>query len=174
MITIIAGTNRPNSNARVISEIYAGLLKERNIDCQILDLVDLPNDFTNTALYDNCGQDEGFNQLVSIIEQSEKAVFIIPEYNNSIPGVLKTFIDGFPYPNVLRNKKTALVGISTGTQGGALAISHFTDILNYLGVHVLAVKPRLMFIHKNLHQGKLTNTLYQDLLNEQIDSLLNF
>lgn len=174
MITIIVGTNRPNSNARVIAEIYGGLLNQHGETNQLLDLVDLPDNFTATALYDNCGQDKAFNTLIKKLEESDKTVFIIPEYNNSFPGVLKAFIDGFAYPNILKNKKTALVGISTGTQGGAIALSHFTDILNYLGVHVLAEKPRLMFIHKNLNQGKLTNTLYETLIKEQIDSFLKF
>lgn len=174
MITIISGTNRPHANARIVAEIYAGLLNERGIESQILDLVHLPKDFIETALYKNCGLDEEFNRLTDLLEKSEKVVFIIPEYNNSFPGVLKAFIDGFSYPNALRNKKSALVGISTGTQGGAIAVSHFTDVLNYLGVHVLAAKPRLMFIHKNLAEGKLTNPLYLQLLQEQADQLIAF
>ena len=174
MITIIAGTNRANSNARVISEIYAGLLKQRGEACQILDLIDLPSDFISSALYENCGKNEAFNQLNKVIETSEKFIFIVPEYNGSYPGVLKAFIDGLNFPNSLKNKKTALVGISTGTQGGAIALSHLTDVLNYVGAHVLAAKPRLMFIHKNLSEGKLTNALYESLLQEQIDSFLKF
>ena len=174
MVTIVSGTNRPNANARLVANIYAGLLHERGIDNQILDLVDLPQNFILTALYNNSGQDEVFNALISTLEKADKVVFIIPEYNNSFPGVLKAFIDGMTYPNALRNKKSALVGISTGTQGGAIAISHFTDVLNYLGVHVLAAKPRLMFIHKNLKEGKLTNPLYLQLLEEQVEQLITF
>ena len=174
MITIIAGTNRPNSNARIISEIYADLLQQRGEACQILDLKDLPEDFIATALYENNGKNAGFNKLNELINTSDKFVFIVPEYNGSYPGVLKAFIDGLSYPNSLKNKKAALVGISTGTQGGAIALSHLTDVLHYIGTHVLAAKPRLMFIHKNLNEGKLTNTLYLSLLQEQIDSFLSF
>ena len=174
MVTIISGTNRPLANARIIADIYAALLNARGVDTQILDLVHLPKNFIQTALYKNCGQDEEFNQLTLLLERSEKVIFIIPEYNNSFPGVLKAFIDGLDYPNPLRHKKAALVGISTGTQGGVIAISHFTDVLNYLGVHVLAAKPRLMFIHKNLSEGKLTNPLYLQLLEEQADQFILF
>ncbi|WP_026463790.1 NADPH-dependent FMN reductase [Adhaeribacter aquaticus] len=174
MITIIAGTNRPNSNARVISDIYADLLRQRGETCQILDLINLPVDFTSTALYDNCGKSEGFNALNDLINNSDKFVFIVPEYNGSYPGVLKAFIDGLSFPNSLKNKKAALVGISTGTQGGAIALSHLTDVLHYIGTHVLAAKPRLMFIHKNLNEGKLTNALYLTLLQEQIETFVSF
>lgn len=174
MITIISATNRPHSNARQVSEVYASLLNQRNIPNQILDLVDLPADFISTALYDNCGMSEGFNKLVRLLEASDKIVFVVPEYNVSFPGVLKAFIDGLSYPNALRHKKAALVGISTGVQGGALALSHLTDVLHYIGTHVLAAKPRLMHIHKNISEGKITNSLYLTLLQEQIDSFLSF
>ena len=83
MITIISGTNRPQANARLIADIYAGLLHERGAENQILDLVDLPIDFIQTALYKNCGLDETFNYLAQLLEQSEKVVFIIPEYNKN-------------------------------------------------------------------------------------------
>lgn len=174
MITIISATNRPHSNARVVSEVYASLLQQRDIPNQILDLVDLPENFTSTALYHNSGKSEGFNELVQLLDNSNKIVFVVPEYNVSFPGVLKAFIDGLSYPNGLQNKKAALVGISTGIMGGALALSHLTDVLNYLGMHVLSAKPRLMHIHKNISEGKLTNSLYLELLQQQIDQFLQF
>ena len=84
------------------------------------------------------------------IDQCEKFVFITPEYNGSFPGVLKAFIDGMRFPGTFEGKKCALVGISAGTQGGALAMSHLTDIFNYLGMTVLANKPRLPLLeYKN-------------------------
>ncbi|MFQ1046216.1 hypothetical protein, partial [Acinetobacter sp. NIOH-H-8] len=52
MITIIAGTNRPHSRARRISDLYAAQLREVGAEAQILDLAALPTDFTATALYD--------------------------------------------------------------------------------------------------------------------------
>ena len=174
MLTIISATNRPKANAKLISVIYGNLLQQRGVTNQILDLTDLPADFISTALYDNSGKNPGFNKLNQIIEESEKFVFIVPEYNGSFPGILKTFIDGLSYPNSFRDKKGAMVGISTGTQGAALALSHLTDILNYMGMHVLAAKPRLMHIHKNMHNGEITNKLYLQLLEEQIESLIKF
>lgn len=174
MITIISGTNRPYSNARVVSNIYARLLEERQVPNQILDLLDLPPDFIFSALYQNAGKNAQYNQLNKLIEGTDKFVFIVPEYNGSFPGVLKAFIDGLSYPRSFKNKKAALVGISTGSQGGALALSHLTDILHYMGMHVLAAKPRLNYISKSLANGQLTNTLYENLLLEQISDFITF
>lgn len=174
MITIIAGTNRPNSNARLLSDIYGTLLEKRRMPYQILDLVDLPPDFVFTALYHNAGKNEQYNILNKLIEETDKFVFMVPEYNGSFPGVLKAFIDGLSFPGSFKNKKAALVGISTGSQGGALALSHLTDIFHYLGMHVLAAKPRLNYISKSITNGALTNPLYKSLLLEQIDAFIEF
>lgn len=174
MITIIAGTNRSNSISSMLAVYYQSLLKERNTASQILDLSELPADFIFSALYDNTGKNESFNEIAGRLQQSEKFVFIVPEYNSSFPGVLKAFIDGMDYPNPLRGKKAALVGLSSGVQGASLALSHLTDILNYLGMHVLAQKPRLAKIEENMTENRLKNKLYIQLLQEQVDALLLF
>lgn len=174
MITIISGTNRPHSNSRIIADLYADLLVKRQVPCRILDLAQLPPDFTGTALYANSGTHSGFNQLADLIATSDKFVFIVSEYNGSFPGVLKAFIDGLKYPQSFRNKKAAMVGISSGTQGGVLAMSHLTDVFNYLGMHIFAMKPRLAQIEKNLSGNSLTNDFYKTLLEQQVEGFLQF
>ena len=174
MITIITGTNRISSNSRAVANLYAKLLDERQVENQILDLADLPADFTASALYDNIGTNQAFNELSALIGNSNKFVFIVPEYNGSFPGVLKAFIDGLSYPNTFRNKKAAMVGLSSGVQGSGLAMSHLTDIFNYLGMHVLALKPRLAQIEKNFDGTAITNQLYLELLNQQIEQFIHF
>ncbi len=104
---------------------------------------------------------------------SEKFVFIVPEYNGSFPGVLKAFIDGLQFPDSFAGKKAALVGVSSGIQGAGLALSHLTDIFNYCGTHVLALKPKLMHIEENLIEGKLSD-LYAELLEQQAVDLIDF
>lgn len=174
MITIIAGTNRSNSISSQLAAEYQALLAAHNTPSQILDLSELPVDFIFSALYSNTGKNQVFNEITAKLQLSEKFVFIVPEYNGSFPGVLKAFIDGMDYPNPLRDKKAALVGISSGVQGASLALSHLTDILNYLGMHVLAQKPRLAKIEESMTESSLKNKLYIQLLEEQVDALLRF
>ncbi|NVO84167.1 NADPH-dependent FMN reductase [Hymenobacter terrestris] len=175
MLTIVVGTNRPNSRARRLADLYARLLAEHGVDSSVLDLLELPADFTFSALYDNAGRHDGFNRLAEQASAADKLVFIVPEYNCSFPGVLKAFIDGLPYPSALSNKKAALVGLSSGGQGGLLALNHLTDILMYLGTAVLPQRVRLPFIDKHLNDdGELTEPFYQTLLREQIPHLLRF
>ena len=174
MITIISATNRANSNSIQIAKYYQNLLKKKGAACQIIDLNLLPENFIFSALYDNHGKDEAFNKFVELIDQSEKFVFIVAEYNGSYPGVLKSFIDGLNFPKSFNDKKSALVGISTGLMAGALALSHLTDVLNYLGMHVLAIKPRLPRIHKLLVNEKINDPFLEKLLETQAEAIIKF
>lgn len=173
-ILIISGTNRNDSNSLRIAEFYKNSLKELGYSSEILDLTTLPDDFLFSALYEHSGKNPRFNAFQEKIDKAEKLVFIVAEYNGSFPGVLKAFIDGLEYPNSLRDKKAALVGLSAGDQGGALALSHLNDILCYLGCHVLAQRPRLAALNRNFKDGAFENTLYEQLLNEQAKALINF
>lgn len=174
MIKIIVGTNRKNSVSKTIAELYQTILTEKGEQSEILELEFLPGDFIDNALYENNGKDEVYNGFHDKLVDGKKFVFIVPEYNGSFPGILKTFIDGMTYPNTFRNKKCALVGISSGIGGGGIAMSHLTDIFHYLGMHVLALKPKLAKIEQNMSDNLLTNRLYMDLLQTQADMLLEF
>lgn len=175
LITILAGTNRPNSRARRIADYYRNLLTELGAESQILDLAELPADFVATALYANAGMHPEFNRLAAMLDTSAKVVIIVPEYNASFPGVLKAFIDGLTYPSVLQGKRAVLVGLSSGGQGGLLAMTHLTDVLMYLGTTVLPQRVRLPFISQDLNaENGLNHDLSRQLLREQALALLAF
>lgn len=174
MIKIIVGTNRKNSVSAQIALQYQEILLNMDVSSELIYLSDLPGDFVFTALYENNGKNHAYNQVHEQVKSATKYVFVIPEYNGSFPGILKSFIDGMTYPNSFRNKKCALVGISSGVGGGSIAMSHLTDVFHYLGMHVLACKPRLAKIEENMSGNLLTNRLYLDLLREQAELLVRF
>jgi NAD(P)H-dependent FMN reductase len=101
-------------------------------------------------------------------------VFVIPEYNGSFPGVLKTFIDGLRHPDSLANKKIALVGVSSGVLGNAVGLSHFDDVLSYLNANVLGFRIKLGNINSYFREGQFSNQTYENLINKQIDEFLKF
>jgi NAD(P)H-dependent FMN reductase len=173
MILIISSTNRIGACTRVVAGIYASILEKKGEECMILDLKDLPRDFIFSALFENSGGHKVFNEIQKVIDSCQKFVFVVPEYNGSFPGVLKAFIDGLRYPDSFSGKAGALVGLSSGSMGGALAVSHLTDVLNYQGMFVLPQKPRLSFIKKSLSEdNQFTNPLYTQLLTQQAEQLI--
>ncbi len=173
-IAIIVGTNRPNSMSSKIAFYYHKLLESKGCESIILDLQHLPPDFTVSALYENTGKNEGFNKLCQLLEKTDRFVFVIPEYNGSYPGVFKAFIDGLPYPNSFNGKKAALVGLSSNPQGAAIALSHLSDVFSYLGMNTLALRVKLGQISKNFDGTKITNPLYNEMLEFQADQIISF
>ncbi len=171
---IVCGTNRKNSVSKIISGIYQNLLQDHGITAEVIDLAELPADFTHSALYENAGKNDDFNIYRVKMLEAQKYVFIVPEYNGSFPGVLKAFIDGLQFPNTFPDKKCALVGLSSGVQGAGLALSHLTDIFNYCGMNVMALKPKLARIEENMTAEEIDNALYKELLEQQVEKLIRF
>ena len=174
MITIISGTNRTDSKSRKIANYYSKILATMDQESKIIDLCDLPTKFLFSAMYHNAGKDKEFNIFKENINQSSKFIFIVPEYNGSFPGVLKAFIDGLDYKSSFNNKKCILVGISAGNMAGALALSHLTDILNYMGMHVHAIKTRLPLINTLLVNDIITDKFLENLIVTQLKAFLEF
>lgn len=174
MITIVVGTNRNESVSLQIARQYEQILKEKNIESNIVDLRELPHDYLATALYENVGKNQEFNLTRNLMNRSDKFVFVIPEYNGSFPGVLKAFIDGLDRSKALTDKKCALIGLSAGDQGAGLALSHFTDILNYCGTNVLAYRIRLPKVGDFMTDNKITNDVYLAKIHKQAQKLIEF
>ncbi|OOG61232.1 NADPH-dependent FMN reductase [Rhodanobacter sp. B04] len=87
-------------------------------------------------------------RLKKDIESADGLLFVTPEYNRSIPGVLKNAIDIASRPwgtNSFAGKPGAVIGTSVGSTGTALAQQHLRNVLAYLDVPVLA-QPEV-FIH---------------------------
>ena len=174
MILIVATTNRRNSKTYKIAEYYEKLLAHEAAETEILSLENLPPDFVFSALYENAGKNEEFNRLQEQMQLADKYVFIVPEYNGSFPGVLKTFIDGLGWPNPMQKKVAALVGISDGVLGGAHAISHLTDVFHYLGCHVLPVLVRIPTMKKNFIDGEIQDEFIRSLMQQQAREIAEY
>jgi NAD(P)H-dependent FMN reductase len=171
MITLISGTNRPGSRTKKVTDFYAGLLKSKGVEANIIDLTELPENFP-ALVFRRQEQTEKVAHIQHLIDRSTAVVFVVPEYNGSFPGALKTFIDLLRYPDSFKGKTGVLVGLGSGMQGSILALSHLTDILHYMGMHVLPQKVRLATIDRYLVNGQITEPLYLQLLDEQIEALL--
>jgi chromate reductase, NAD(P)H dehydrogenase (quinone) len=80
-------------------------------------------------------------RLKQQIEAADALLFVTPEYNRSIPGVLKNALDIASRPwgkNSFAGKPGAVIGASVGATGGALAQQHLRNVLAYLDVPTLA------------------------------------
>jgi len=173
MTTIISGTNREGSNSLKVAEYYHRQLSERGFDSVIFSLSELPRDLISSDLYGK--RSEAFQSIQDKITASSKFIFVIPEYNGSFPGVLKTFIDASAFPESFFGKKAALVGLSSGKYGNIRGIDHFTGICHYINMHVLPLRIHIPNIRKELDEnGNLYNEDTIKFTNQQIDRFIAF
>ena len=79
-------------------------------------------------------------RLKSEVAAASGLLFVTPEYNRSIPGVLKNALDNASRPygqNAWAGKPAGVMGASPGTIGTAMAQQHLRNVLAYLDVPVL-------------------------------------
>jgi chromate reductase, NAD(P)H dehydrogenase (quinone) len=79
-------------------------------------------------------------RLKQQVEAADALLFVTPEYNRSIPGVLKNALDIGSRPwgtNSFARKPGAVLGASVGATGTALAQQHLRNVLAYLDVPLL-------------------------------------
>lgn len=132
--------------------VIAGSLRKDSFNRRLANaLVKLaPPEFTfkqlqigNLPLYnqdDDGNQDEAVKRLKNEIRMAQGLLFVTPEYNRSIPGVLKNAIDHASRPyghSAWAGKPAGILGVSIGTIGTALAQQHLRTILACLNVPTL-------------------------------------
>lgn len=115
-------------------------------------------------------------RLRSAISRSDCLIFSTPEYNGSVPGVLKNAIDwaSRPFPNnCLRGKPTLVVGASSGFFGAVWAQGDLRRILKVAGARVIAHEmPPIRAEYSFDGRGRLTSDEAKAALASAIETLL--
>ncbi|HEY4197082.1 MAG TPA: NADPH-dependent FMN reductase [Mucilaginibacter sp.] len=173
MVTVISSTNRPGSSTLKLAQYYQNKLQGKGVEAGLLSLAQLPPNLIQTDLYGE--RSAAFEPIQAIVSQTDKFIFVIPEYNGSFPGVLKVFIDACSFPESFYEKKAALVGVSSGKYGNIRGIDHFTGICNYVHLQVMPLKIHIPSIHKELDEhGNPFNADTLRYTNEQIEKFIKF
>ena len=134
-IAVVVGSLRRESLNRQLAEALVGLAPA-GFEFHFPRIDDLP-------LYsqdDDAQQAETVQRFKNEIAQSQGVIFVTPEYNRSIPGVLKNAIDHGSRPygkGVWAGKTAAVTGITIGPMGTAMAQQHLRNILAFLDMSVM-------------------------------------
>jgi chromate reductase len=92
-------------------------------------------------------------RLKRAIAGADAILFATPEYNSSVPGVLKNAVDWASRPaaaSPLRNKPVAVIGASTGMFGAVWAQAELRKVLGATGARVLDVELAVGHAHEHL------------------------
>jgi chromate reductase len=142
-IAVVVGSLRRDSFNRKLATALARLAPS-DVTFTQLQIGDLP-------LYnqdDDADQAASVKRLKSEIKAATGLLFVSPEYNRSIPGVLKNAIDHASRPygqSAFAGKPAGVIGASVGAIGTALGQQHLRNVLAYLDVPTLG-QPEA-FIH---------------------------
>lgn len=141
-VAVFVGSIRPTSSnlkfARALEKLAAGKLQ-----FDYVDIAALPH-------YDDGLWNDPPPEVVRLkheIAAADAVLFVTPEYNRSIPGLLKNAIDwpSRPYGDgVWANKPAAIAGATSGVSGTAAAQAHLRSILPMLGVALMGT-PEVYF-----------------------------
>lgn len=105
---------------------------------------------------DDASQAESVRRMKGEIAESQGVLFVTPEYNRSIPGVLKNAIDHGTRPygqNVWAGKPAGVIGISPGSFGTAMAQQHLRNILATLDMPTLNQPEAFIQAREGLFDG---------------------
>lgn len=143
-ILILAGSLRTGSYNKRLARHTHRILGDLGYEATLIDLSDF-----EIPLYNQDVEDHGFPEDVTRLQklwtQHSGYIIVSPEYNASIPGVLKNILDWMSRPNpelpygvsCFTGKVAGIMATSPGRLGGVRGLRPLRELLSYLGTIVL-------------------------------------
>ncbi|MBS0624982.1 MAG: NAD(P)H-dependent oxidoreductase [Verrucomicrobia bacterium] len=139
-----AGSTRNDSHNKKLAQQAAKIARDRGAQVTFIDLRDYPMPFYDADLESASGLPENAKKFRDLLLQADGAIIATPEYNGSLPAVLKNAIDWAsrseekrPSLDAFKGKKFIILSASPGPRGGVDAAAHLTFILKRLGGKVM-------------------------------------
>jgi len=150
---------------RSIEAHLAGRVETRNFDIRSLPHFD--------ADIGHCAEAE---DLKAAIEQADGVIIVTPEYNYSVPGVLKNAIDWASRPSynsVFKQKPVFVASVSPGALGGVRAQAHLKYILNAMLAEVFVCQEVVITqAGQKFTDGELTDAPTQAFVTQSVDAFV--
>ena len=173
MIVLVVGTNRPGSNTRKVAAHVEKIYAEIKVPLHILDLAQLPPEIFSPGSYFE--KPKSFQPFADAILQSAGIHVVTPEYNGSVPGVLKYFIDMLKFPESFEQRPVCFTGLAAGVWGALRPVEQLQAIFGYRNAFVYPVRVFLPQIYNLLDDsGKLKDAELLDRLKKQVDGFVDF
>ena len=170
----IAGSLRKDSYNRATLRVAQQLVPVDGV-IEIFDLAPIP--LFNQDQEKNPPQN--VVDLKSAIRSADAILFSTPEYNYSVPGVLKNAIDWASRPfgdSAWKDKPVAIMGASPGELGSARAQYHLRQVLVSLNMHCLNT-PEVMIAKASERfdsRGMLVDQKASDLIRQLLQGLIEW
>jgi chromate reductase len=163
-VAVMVGSLRKKSFNRMLAKALMELASP-SLSLRMVEIGDVP--FYNDELED--APPATWQTLRQRVGKADAVLFLTPEYNRSVPAVLKNAVDVLSRPygkSPLTGKPAAVISSSPGTLGGFGANHHLRQSLMCLGVNTMATPEAYVGGVAGLfdEQGNLVNTGTQNFL----------
>jgi chromate reductase, NAD(P)H dehydrogenase (quinone) len=170
----ISGSLRRDSHNTTLLRAAGELAEEHGAEFEVFDgLKAIPPYDEDDDVRDGPAAVARFRDAIA---GADAVLFATPEYNSSIPGVLKNAVDWASRPlatNALRNKPVAVIGASTGMFGAVWAQAELRKVLGAAGARVTEVELAVGHAHEHLDAaGHLADASQREALRDSVLVLL--
>jgi chromate reductase, NAD(P)H dehydrogenase (quinone) len=173
MIVLIVGTNRPGSNTRKVVAQFEDFYASLKVPLHVLDLAQLPPEIFSPTSY--AEKPKSFQPFADAVLQSTGLHVVTPEYNGSLPGVLKYFIDMLKFPESFEHRPVCFTGLAAGMWGALRPVEQLQAIFGYRNAHIYPVRVFLPQINSLLDaSGKIKDTELVVRMKAQTDGFVEF
>lgn len=162
---IIVGTDRQDSNSAKVAHIVQKIYQDLGETTEILDLKDFRSALTHLPAYGEALPPE-LKPFYEKVTHSEGLIMVVPEYNGSIPGILKYFIDYMKYPDDFEFRPVSFIGLG-GRFGGLRPVEHLQQVFGYRNAFIYPVRVFMTNVFKMIEGDKVTDPVVADLMVKQ-------
>lgn len=173
MVTLLVGTNRPGSNSRRIGALIEESYRSLGVPLAVVDLARLPLEIFLPSAY--AEKPVSFAPFSEGILAATGLHVVTPEYNGSLPGVLKYFIDMLKFPESFEGRPVCFTGLAAGMWGALRPVEQLQAIFGYRNAHVYPERVFIPRVNDELDaDGRLRNPDLQARLHAQVEGFVAF
>jgi len=143
-VLVFAGSTRTDSYNKQLSSEVAQIAKEMGAKVTLIDLKEFPMPLYDADLEAKDGMPKNAKRLRDLMIANNAIVIVSPEYNGSIPAVLKNAIDwasrsetGGSSREAFKGKQFVIMSASPGKLGGARGLVHLRAVIENIGGEVM-------------------------------------
>lgn len=174
-VLVFAGSTRAESYNKKLAQEAADIARSMGANVTFIDLKDYPMPFYDADLEAKQGLPKNAKRFQAALLANQAVVIASPEYNASIPAVLKNAIDwasrsedgGGSY-DAFKGKKFAIMSASPGGGGGARGLVHLRAILENLGAEVVE---KQVSVPRAYEKGAIDNPDVKLAIEEELNEL---
>jgi NAD(P)H-dependent FMN reductase len=173
MITLLVGTNRPGANTRKVASQLKVIYDGFKVPLSVLDLADLPQEIFLPTAY--AEKPKSFLRFSQMILDSAGLHVVTPEYNGSVPGVLKYFIDMLKFPESFIHRPVCFTGLGAGMWGALRPVEQLQAIFGYRNAFVFPERVFIPGVNNSLDEnGRINDPEIVERLKQQVEGFVTF